>query len=72
MVGLKRAGFSLDQIKELKAAYRLLYRSGLKQEDALKQIEAGFNSEHTRALLDFVRSSQRGICRASKNNGGEE
>ncbi len=72
MVGLKRAGFSLDQIKELKAAYRLLYRSGLKQEDALKQIEDGFNSEHARALVDFVRSSKRGICPASKNNRGEE
>jgi UDP-N-acetylglucosamine acyltransferase len=66
MVGLKRAGYSLDQIKELKAAYRLLYRSGLRQEEALKQIEERFSSESTRHLIAFVRSSKRGICPASK------
>ena len=72
IVGLKRADFSLDQIKQLKAAYRLLYRSGLRQEDALKQIEAGFNSEHTRHLVAFVRSSKRGICPAARKKIAEE
>ena len=39
LVGLKRAGFGADDIKALKAAYRLLYRSGLKLADALVRIE---------------------------------
>src|SRR5229473_507950 len=39
LVGLKRAGFSAEQIVALKKAYRILYRSGLKLEDALCQIE---------------------------------
>src|SRR5713226_9090132 len=35
LVGLKRAGFSEEQIALLKKAYRVLYRSGLKLEEAL-------------------------------------
>ena len=63
LVGLKRAGFSHEEIKALKTAYRLLYRAGLKQDEALAQIEAQAPSEHTRHLVAFVRSSVRGICR---------
>jgi UDP-N-acetylglucosamine acyltransferase len=71
-VGLKRAGLAAEEIRRLKAAYRLLYRSGLKQEDALKQIEAEAASEHTRHLVAFVRASKRGICRESKHAGAED
>src|SRR5206468_2798423 len=39
VVGLKRAGFKLDEIQLLKKAYRFLYRSGLRLEDALVKIE---------------------------------
>src|SRR5438876_11558630 len=38
LVGLKRAGFGETDIRALKAAYRFLYRSGLKLEDALQRI----------------------------------
>jgi UDP-N-acetylglucosamine acyltransferase len=63
MVGLRRAGFSLDEIRKLKEAYKLLYRSNLKLEDALARIEAESDSPHTRHLVRFIRSSERGICR---------
>ena len=62
IVGLKRAGFSLAEIKLLKEAYRLLYRAGLPREEALGRIESELPSEHARHLVDFVRSSKRGIC----------
>ena len=65
LVGLKRAGFSLDDIRAIKTAYRLLYRSGLKVGDALDQIERENSTKHTRYLVDFVRRSERGICRES-------
>src|SRR6516165_11858897 len=39
VVGLKRAGFSLDQMRALKRAFRALYRSGLRLEDACAHIE---------------------------------
>jgi UDP-N-acetylglucosamine acyltransferase len=63
LVGLKRAGLTAADIKALKAAYRILYRSGLKLEDALARIEAEVPTEHTRHLAAFIRSSKRGICR---------
>ncbi len=68
MVGLKRAGFTLEQIKTIKAAYRLLYRSGLKQEDALTRITAELPGPHTQELVNFVRRSTRGICRESSGS----
>jgi UDP-N-acetylglucosamine acyltransferase len=63
LVGLKRAGTGEDDIKALKTAYRILYRSGLKLEDALARIEAEVPTEPTRHLVSFIRSSKRGICR---------
>lgn len=63
VVGLKRAGFSTEDIRALKSAYRILYRSGLKLKDALARIAAELDSEHTRHLVKFIESSDRGICR---------
>jgi UDP-N-acetylglucosamine acyltransferase len=63
LTGLKRAGFSAEDIAGLKRAYRLLYRSDLKLEEALSQILAEVPGEHTRHLVDFIRRSERGICR---------
>ena len=61
--GLRRAGFASDEIAALKAAYKVLYRSGLKLEDALQSIEHGVLTEHTRHLVSFIRASTRGIAR---------
>jgi len=63
LVGLKRAGFGLDEVRRLKSAYALLYRSGLRLEDALSRIEAEVPSEATAHLVAFIRRSKRGICR---------
>jgi UDP-N-acetylglucosamine acyltransferase len=63
LVGLKRAGFTTDEIAALKSAYRILYRSGLKLKDALSRIAAELDTEHTRHLVKFIESSERGICR---------
>ena len=63
VVGLRRAGFTADQVKALKTAYRILYRSGLKLEEALARIEAEAPTNHTAHLVRFIRASERGICR---------
>ena len=62
-VGLKRAGFSLAQVTRLKKAYHLLYRAGMKLDDALGRIESELADENTLHLVAFIRRSQRGICR---------
>jgi len=62
-VGLKRAGFSPEEIAALKAAYKILFGSGLKLKDALARISTELDTEHTRHLVRFIQSSKRGICR---------
>jgi len=63
LVGLKRYGMSAEKISALKQAYRLLYRSKLPLAEALERIEKEVATEEARYLVDFVRSSKRGICR---------
>ena len=63
IVGLRRAGFTASQVSLLKKAYAALYRSGLKLEDALDKIERDMASPETVHLVNFVRRSERGICR---------
>ena len=63
MVGLKRAGFTYPQVLALKQAYKLLFKAGLKLEDALLRIENENPTEHTLHVARFVRASRRGICR---------
>ena len=62
IVGLKRAGFKHADVAPLKTAYQILFRSKLKQDEALRRIEAECPTPHTLHLTDFVRRSQRGVC----------
>lgn len=63
VVGLKRAGYKASDVAVLKKAYQLLYRSGLKLEEALARIESEIPTRETLHLVEFVRGSERGICR---------
>jgi UDP-N-acetylglucosamine acyltransferase len=63
LVGLKRAGYKASDVSTLKKAYQLLYRSGLKLQEALARIEAEIPTPETLYLVGFIRRSERGICR---------
>ena len=63
LVGLRRAGFTAASVGDLKRAYQILYRSGLRLEEALSRIESEIDDENARHLVEFVRRSKRGICR---------
>jgi UDP-N-acetylglucosamine acyltransferase len=63
LVGLKRAGYKASDLSTLKKAYQLLYRSGLKLQEALAKIETEIPTADTLHLVDFIRRSERGICR---------
>jgi UDP-N-acetylglucosamine acyltransferase len=63
LVGLKRSGFVREDVQRLKQIYNLLYRSGLKLEEALSRISSGVAGEHAAHVVRFVRSSKRGIAR---------
>ena len=63
LVGLKRAGYGRSDTAVLKRAYQLLYRSGLKLEQALQRIETEIPTPETLHLIAFIRASKRGISR---------
>lgn len=71
LVGLKRAGYSNDQISEIKKAYRLIYRKGLSVKAAVSEME-NLVSEPVKEMRLFILSSKRGICGARKNSLSEK
>jgi UDP-N-acetylglucosamine acyltransferase len=63
-VGLKRRGFTEDQIRNVRRAYRVLYRSGLKLKAALEELDKAATSQvEIRPFVDFIRRSSRSIVR---------
>ena len=64
LIGLRRNRFSEETIAELKKAYRILFRSGLPKGEALTRAEAETAPlPEVRHLLEFVRTSKRGVQR---------
>ena len=62
--GLKRRGFSREQIERLKKAYRILFRMGLKIKEALERVRREIpDSPEIEQIAAFIEKSQRGICR---------
>ena len=66
-VGLERKGFTPEEIKQLRAAYRLLQHSKLNTTEALaairEKIAAGEFGEKVAYLADFIAKSERGVIK---------
>lgn len=66
VMGLRRAGLNTDAITNLKSAWRLLFTSGLSMRVAMNRTMDQFGSTaEVKELIEFVGSSQRGVCRAA-------
>ncbi|MCE5204960.1 MAG: acyl-ACP--UDP-N-acetylglucosamine O-acyltransferase [Porphyromonadaceae bacterium] len=66
IVGLRRRGFSSERINAIQEIYRYLYLSGFNISQAMERIEQELPPSEDRLLiLDFVRSSSRGIVRGN-------
>jgi len=62
--GLKRRGYDQEQIRIIKKAYRALYRTGRRLEEAQLEIECLNDERGTlNGLIHFLKNSQRGIVR---------
>ena len=67
-VGLSRAGMSETTRRNLKKAYRILYRSGLTLTQAIAVMEQDLDScEEIEHMMRFLRNAERGICRGRKD-----
>lgn len=63
-VGMERRGFSAEEVRSLREAYRFLCRSNLNVKQACDAIREQLSSnEHLNHLLGFVEESKRGIVR---------
>lgn len=63
-IGLKRGGFSPEQIKGIEKAYRILLKQGLLLKDAIQAIAEEFpGRDEIETLVSFLKSSRRGIAR---------
>lgn len=66
-VGLERRGFTPEQLKELRSAYRVLVGGKKNVSQALEELrgrlDAGEAGDHVRYLVEFVAASERGVIR---------
>jgi UDP-N-acetylglucosamine acyltransferase len=66
--GLKRRGFTQTQIRDIRNAFKLIYKSGLTLSEAKAALEqaqadAPESAAHLRAIREFLDSATRGIVR---------
>ena len=62
LVGLRRNGFSQEEIAEIREAYKLIYRSGVPLSKAMGELEATLQTNPGRRLLAFMKApSKRGL-----------
>ncbi len=63
-IGLKRRGFDETTIKDLKRAYKILFRSKLTLRDAINKVKHDIKlSREIEHLIQFLTQNRRGICR---------
>ncbi len=62
--GLKRRGFSPEQVRNIREAYRTLYRSGLPRAEALAQLGQRLPEQpELKPMIDSAAASERGLLR---------
>ncbi|HVN56810.1 MAG TPA: acyl-ACP--UDP-N-acetylglucosamine O-acyltransferase [Bacteroidales bacterium] len=67
-VGLTRRGFTKERIDLIHEIYRIIYNSGLNTSAALEKLEKDFdNSEDRNYILNFFKSSERGVIRGPRD-----
>lgn len=63
-IGLERNGFSDEAQTALRQAYKIIFREGLTTSNALAKIEAELPAlPEVKYLVEFIRASERGICK---------
>lgn len=64
LVGLRRGGFSHDEIDDVRWVYRVLYRSGRTIKNALADLQERRDRPIVAEYIAFIEASRRGICTA--------
>jgi UDP-N-acetylglucosamine acyltransferase len=62
-IGLERKGFTEDQIRNIKSAFRLLLQSKLNTSQAVEAIRQQAPAPEVEVLLEFIETSTRGVTK---------
>ncbi|MHB2148853.1 acyl-ACP--UDP-N-acetylglucosamine O-acyltransferase [Calditrichota bacterium LG25] len=66
-VGLRRRGFSREQLDLMKKAYHIVYRENLRLKDAIERIEQSLElTAEVKKIVEFLKNSERGIIRPER------
>jgi UDP-N-acetylglucosamine acyltransferase len=68
LVGLRRAKFPRELIRDIKEAFKELYLSNLNTVQALENIKKLNKTKEMNYLIEFIQSSKRGICKAKDSD----
>jgi len=60
-IGLRRNGFKADDMLQLKAAYRIIYRQGLRWSEVLEQLAGEFTTGPAALFHEFLKTGKRGF-----------
>ncbi|MEE9603838.1 MAG: acyl-ACP--UDP-N-acetylglucosamine O-acyltransferase [Thermoguttaceae bacterium] len=60
-IGLRRAGFLVEDMRLLKAAYQVVYRAGLTWSDTLERLKSEFPEGPASLFYSFLSATERGI-----------
>jgi UDP-N-acetylglucosamine acyltransferase len=72
-VGLKRAGFDREQIRALKAAFKILFHQRVNLKQAMQRVEAEVPlTAEVQYLLEFIRQSKRGVAMGPKSPASDD
>jgi len=67
LIGLRRKGISHDAIKKIDQAFKLIFNSGLSAKHALERVEKEIEkTQEVDYLINFVKSSERGLTRSCR------
>ncbi len=72
VIGLRRAGLSSEVRMELKRVFKRLFRSGLNVSQALEALSGEEWGPEAREMIEFVRSSRRGVSIARGRSSAPE
>ncbi len=72
LVGMKRNGFTREQIKAVKHVFKTLFFRGLLLKDAIAKLRAENLPAEAALILDFVEASKRGVARPRRSAGSME
>jgi len=67
LIGLRRKGVSHESIKQIDQAFKLIFNSGLSSKHAIEKVEKELaKTEEINYLVNFVKSSERGLARSCR------